>query len=115
MTADGRTGQLLVTVEHGWHRGFRDDPATAFGTLTASQPTRRTADGALYAVIQFNATGPDGAGGLQWIARGLLPDGTLVTAKLWTYGPDHRITTDPGVLDQERLTALVTAPSWARA
>ncbi|MGW4378371.1 hypothetical protein [Kitasatospora sp. NPDC004531] len=108
----GATGQLLVTVEHGWQRGFPTEPAARFRDLAPNGSFDRTPDGTL--VFTNELSGPDGTRGAQRMAGALLPDGTLVTARVWTYGPDHRFAAVPPALGDDQLLALVTAPSWAR-
>ncbi|MEV4556860.1 hypothetical protein AB0K51_07655 [Kitasatospora sp. NPDC049285] len=115
VTAAGRTSQLVVSVEHGWHRGFPDDPRTAFEQLGYGSTLAVTGDGTRTAVGERTVLGPDGATGRSWHAAALLPDGTLVSAQLWTYGPGFTYSAEPGALTSAQLLAVVTAPAWSHA
>ncbi|MFD8483647.1 hypothetical protein [Kitasatospora sp. NPDC059673] len=114
----GHTSQLVVSVEHGWQRGFPVEPATRFRNFGFDGSFSQTPDGTLRFVKEVPVPGPDGTKdtqGTERIAGALLPDGTMVTAKIWTYGPDHQVTAFPPALSSEQLVALVTVPSWAHA
>ncbi|MGX4733772.1 hypothetical protein [Kitasatospora griseola] len=115
----GRASQLTVTVEHGWQRGFPDDPATRFRNQSGgSSSYRQNPDGTRYFLQELQFPYPDvpqSTPGTQWITNALLPDGTMVTVKLWTYGPEYRITSEPGALDQQQLIDLATSPAWQHA
>ncbi|MFF0387783.1 hypothetical protein ACFYS8_03705 [Kitasatospora sp. NPDC004615] len=112
------TSQLVVSVEHGWQRGFPADPDTRFRNIGFDGRFKEHPDGTRSYVKEVPVPGPDGTKdtqGTEVIAGALLPDGTMVTAKLWTYGPNYQVTRDAPALSQEQLVALVAAPSWAHA
>ncbi|MFD5560272.1 hypothetical protein [Kitasatospora griseola] len=115
ISLDGLTSRLVVSLEHNWQRGFPVDPSTRFRNLAFDKNVSRTPDGSLLFVNNVPLPGPGGTQGAEQIAGALLPDGTMVTAKIWTCGSDYQVTTVPPALSREQLVALITAPSWPHA
>ncbi|MFF0292328.1 hypothetical protein ACFYST_02895 [Kitasatospora sp. NPDC004614] len=115
----GLTTPVVVSVEHGWQRGFPADPATRFrNTLGFAASINRTPDGTLTFVQRHLVDGPNGpahARSTERIAGALLPDDTVVTIKMWTHGSDYQDAISAPALSDEQLVALVAAPSWAHA
>ncbi|MFJ5921470.1 hypothetical protein ACIQF6_02560 [Kitasatospora sp. NPDC092948] len=114
----GRTSQLVVSVEHGWRRGYAVDPVSTFNNFAYGAASGQAPDGTRFYAREVQGADPrrtDPAPGNEWIVSALHPDGTMVTVTLWTYGPGYRFAAGPGALDQEQLVALATAASWEHA